>query len=42
MDEGSDVLREAGANHVDATLVATRDYLGGLLEMPRISGADAA
>ena len=42
MDEASDVLREAGANHVDATLVATRDYLGGLLEMPRISGADAA
>ena len=42
MDDGSDVLREAGANHVDATLVATRDYLGGLLEMPRISGADAA
>jgi predicted PurR-regulated permease PerM len=42
MDEGSDVLREAGANHVDATLVATRDYLGGLLEMPRTSGADAA
>jgi len=42
MDEASDVLREAGANHVDATLVATRDYLGGLLEVPRISGADAA
>ncbi len=35
-DESTQVLREAGANHVASTLVDTRDYLGGLVEMPRI------
>jgi len=35
-DESTQVLREAGANHVGATLVETREYLGGLVEIPRI------
>jgi len=35
-DESTQVLREAGATHVGATLVETREYLGGLVEIPRI------
>jgi hypothetical protein len=35
-DESTQVLRETGANHVGATLMETRDYLGGLVEIPRI------
>ena len=35
-DESTQVLREAGANHVGATLVETREYLGGLVEIPRV------
>jgi hypothetical protein len=35
-DESTQVLRETGANHVGATLVETREYLGGLVEIPRI------
>jgi predicted PurR-regulated permease PerM len=41
-DESTQVLREAGANHVASTLVDTRDYLGGLVEMPRIPVPQAA
>jgi predicted PurR-regulated permease PerM len=48
-DESTQVLREAGATHVGATLVETREYLGGLVEIPRIpvpgtvsAGAEAA
>jgi hypothetical protein len=35
-DESTQVLRETGANHVGSTLVETREYLGGLVEIPRI------
>jgi hypothetical protein len=35
-DESDDVLRDAGALRVDATLLETRDYLGSLLEIPRV------
>jgi predicted PurR-regulated permease PerM len=41
-DESTQVLREAGANHVASTLVDTRDYLGGLVEIPRIPVPQAA
>lgn len=46
-DESTQVLRETGANHVASTLMETRGYLGGLVEIPRIpapeaSGVDAA
>ena len=41
-DESTQVLREAGANHVASTLLDTRDYLGGLVEMPRIPVPQAA
>ena len=41
-DETTQVLREAGANHVASTLVDTRDYLGGLVEIPRIPVPQAA
>ena len=35
-DESAQGLRDAGADHVAALLVDTRNYLGGLLEMPRL------
>jgi hypothetical protein len=41
-DESTQVLREAGANHVASTLVETREYLGGLGEIPRIPVPEAA
>jgi predicted PurR-regulated permease PerM len=45
-DESTEVLRNAGANHVASTLVETREYLGGLAEIPRVpmrgAGDDAA
>ncbi len=40
-DERSDELMADGATHVAATLLDTRDYLAGLLDMPRIVVADA-
>ena len=41
-DESTQILRDAGASHVDSTLVETRTYLTTLLEIPRIEGVDAA
>ena len=35
-DESTQALRDAGATLVASTLAETRDYLGGLVEMPRI------
>jgi hypothetical protein len=35
IDESAEMLREAGATLVAATLVDTRTYLGGLVELPR-------
>ena len=35
-DESTQVLRDAGANLVASTLLETRTYLGGLVEIPRI------
>ncbi len=35
-DDSTQVLREAGASHVASTLMETRTYLGGLVEIPRI------
>ena len=35
-DDATPALRDAGATLVCATLVETRDYLGGLVEIPRI------
>ena len=35
-DESTQALRDAGANHVASTLAQTREYLGGLEEIPRI------
>jgi hypothetical protein len=35
-DESTQVLREAGANHVASTLVETRTQIGELVELPRI------
>jgi hypothetical protein len=35
-DESTQSLREAGANHVAATLAATREYVGSLEEIPRL------
>jgi hypothetical protein len=40
LDESGGVLREAGATRVDSTLLETRDYLGGLLEIPRVAAPD--
>lgn len=36
VDESAEMLREAGATLVAATLVDTRTYLGGLVELPRV------
>lgn len=41
-DESTQVLREAGANHVGASLVGTRDYLRTLMDPLHAAGADAA
>jgi hypothetical protein len=41
-DESSQALVDAGANHVASLLVESRNYLGGLLEMPRIPVPDTA
>ena len=35
-DESTQSLRDAGADHVAATLAQTREYLGGLEEIPRL------
>ena len=35
-DESTQVLRDAGANLVASTLLETRTYLAGLVEIPRI------
>jgi len=35
-DESSQALRDAGASLVTSTLVETRTYLGGLVEIPRL------
>jgi hypothetical protein len=34
-DDSSQPLLDAGADHVARLLVESRNYLGGLLEMPR-------
>jgi predicted PurR-regulated permease PerM len=39
-DESTQVLRDAGANLVASTLLETRTYLGGLVEIPRIPGPE--
>jgi predicted PurR-regulated permease PerM len=35
-DESTQALRDAGADHVASTLAQTREYIGGLEEIPRI------
>ena len=35
-DESTQPLRDAGADHVASTLAQTREYVGGLQEIPRI------
>ena len=39
-DESSDQLRDAGATHVDSTLLGTREYLASLLDKPRVAVAE--
>lgn len=39
-DESPQTLLDAGANHVASLLVESRNYLGGLLEMPRLPVPD--
>jgi hypothetical protein len=41
-DENSQTLLDAGANHVASLLIESRDYLGSLLEMPRLPVPDTA
>jgi predicted PurR-regulated permease PerM len=41
-DESTLALRDAGAVLVASTLAETRDYLGGLIDIPRIPAPDAA
>jgi hypothetical protein len=41
-DENLQALLDAGASHVASLLVESRDYLGGLLEMPRLPVPDTA
>ncbi|MGE5243576.1 MAG: AI-2E family transporter [Betaproteobacteria bacterium] len=41
-DESPQTLLDAGANHVASLLIESRDYLGGLLEMPRLPVPDTA
>ena len=40
-DESTQVLRDTGANLVASTLLETRTYLGGLVEIPRIPGPES-
>jgi hypothetical protein len=40
-DESPQPLLDAGANHVASLLVESRNYLSGLLEMPRVPVRDA-
>jgi len=35
-DESSQILLDAGANHVASLLIESRNYLSDLLEMPRV------
>jgi predicted PurR-regulated permease PerM len=35
-DDSPQPLKDSGANHVTSVLTETRDYLGGLLDMPRL------
>jgi hypothetical protein len=39
-DESSQILLDAGANHVAPLLIESRNYLGGLQEMPRLPVPD--
>ena len=39
-DESSQTLLDAGANHVASLLIESREYLGGLVEVPRLPGPD--
>jgi hypothetical protein len=39
-DECSQILLDAGANHVASLLIESRNYLGDLLEMPRLPVPD--
>jgi predicted PurR-regulated permease PerM len=41
-DESTQVLRDAGANHVASTLVETRDYLVGLPEIAQVAVTNTA
>ena len=41
-DESSQTLLDAGANHVASLLIESRNYFGGLLEMPRLPVPDTA
>jgi AI-2E family transporter len=41
-DESSEKLLDAGADHVASLLIDSRNYLGGLLEMPRLPVPDTA
>jgi predicted PurR-regulated permease PerM len=41
-DESAQPLLDAGAHHVASLLLQTRDYLGGLVELPRSQGSDTA
>jgi hypothetical protein len=41
-DESSQPLLDAGANHVASLLIESRNYIRGLLEMPRLPIPDAA
>ena len=41
-DESPQTLLDAGANHVASLLVESRNYLGGLLDIPRRSVPDTA
>ena len=41
-DDSTQTLRDAGANHVASSLAQTREYVGGLEELPRIPEPDAA
>ncbi len=35
-DDASEALKRDGATHVAGTLLDTRDYLGSLLDLPRV------
>ena len=41
-DESTQTLRDAGATLVSATLAETRDYLAGLVEIPRVPPPDTS